>query len=169
MIILLRTCVVWKHLNTSGSYRVKFYKYSSINNNYAHNANWNLFEFRSLCLSWQQKQFFKWKENIFFVKIFGKPVSKCVALFLLRCLPARKRSKVSQNISNLRWYWLLFSMNERIAVGISSRAAFYLFVVTLVGAVFQQFYEVSNSFALVDQLQSKQIFHYIHFCKIISA
>ena len=64
---------------------------------------------------------------------------------------------------------LLFSANEHIAVGISSRAAFYLFVVARVGAVFPQFCEVSNSFARVDQLQSEQIFHYIHFSKIISA
>ena len=124
--------MVWKHLNTSGSYRVKLNKY-----NYAQNANLNLFEFRSLCLSWQQKQFFKWEENIFFVKIFGKPVSKFVALFRLRCLPARKRR--SLNIGELRWFCLLFSANERIAVGNSSRAAFYLFVVTRVGAVFPQF------------------------------
>ena len=132
-------------------------------NNYAQNTNWNLFEFRSLCLSWQQKQFFKWKENIFFVKIFGIPVSKCIALFRLRCLPARKRRKVSLNIGSLRWFCLLFSTNERIAVGISSRAAVYLFVVARVGAVFPQFCELSNSFAPVDQLQSEQIFHYIHF------
>ena len=60
-------------------------------------------------------------------------------------------------------------MNERIAVGISSRAAFYLFVVTRVGALFSQFYEGRNSFACVDQLQSEQIFHYIHVCEVISA
>ena len=95
---------------------------------------------RSLCLSWQQKQFFKWEENIFFVKIFGKPVSKFVALFRPRCLPVRKRRKVSLNIGELRWFCLLFSANERIAVGIvgnSSRA--YLFVVARVGVVFPQF------------------------------
>ena len=34
---------------------------------------------------------------------------------------------------------LLFSANERFAVGISSRAAFNLFVVARVGAVFPQF------------------------------
>ena len=56
-----------------------------------------------------------------------------------------------------------------IAVGISSRAAFYLFVVTRVSAVFPQFCEGRNSFAHVDQLQSEQIFHYIHVCKVISA
>ena len=59
--------------------------------------------------------------------------------------------------------------NKRIAVGISSRAAFYLFAVAQVGAVFPQFCEVSNSLARVDQLQSEQIVHYIDFCKIISA
>ena len=90
-------------------------------------------------LSWQQKQFFKWKENIFFVKMFGKPVSKCVTLFRLRCLPARKRHKVSLNIGDLRWFCLLFSAKESFAVGISSRAAFNLFVVARVGAVFLQF------------------------------
>ena len=59
------------------------------------------------------------QKNIFFVKIFGKPVSKCVALFRLRCLPARKRRKVSLNIGDLRWFCLPFSANERFAVGIS--------------------------------------------------
>ena len=56
-----------------------------------------------------------------------------------------------------------------IAVGIPSRAAFYLFVVAQIGAVFQQFCDLSNSFARVDQLQTEQIFHYKHFCKVISA
>ena len=97
--------------------------------------------------------------NIFFVKIFGKPISKCVALFRLRCLPAWKRRKVSLNIGDLRWFCLLFSANERFAVGISSRAAFYLFAVAGVGAFSHNFCEVSNSFARVDQLQSEQIFH----------
>ena len=120
-----------------------------------------------VCLD--NKSNFSNEKKTFFVKIFGKPVCKCVALFRLRCLPARKRSKVSQNIGSLRCRWLLFSANERIAVGISSRAAFYLLVVTRVGFVFPQFCEVSNSFARVDQLQSEQIFHDIHFCKIISA
>ena len=76
---------------------------------------------------------------MFFVKIFGKPVSKFVALFQLRCLPARKRCKVSLNIGQLRGFCLLFSANERIAVGNSSRAAFYLFVNARVSAVFPQF------------------------------
>ena len=79
------------------------------------------------------------RKHIFFVKIFRKPVSKFVALFRLRCLPARKRRKASLNIGELRWFCLLFSANERIAVGNSSRAAFYLFVVARVGAVFPQF------------------------------
>ena len=79
------------------------------------------------------------KKNIFFVKIFGKPVFKCVALFGLRSLPARKRCKVSLNIGDLGWLCLLFSANERFAVGISSRAAFNLFVVARVCAVFPQF------------------------------
>ena len=56
-----------------------------------------------------------------------------------------------------------------IDVGVSSRAAFYLFVVTRVGAVFPQFCEGCNSFAHVDQLQSEQIFHYIHVCEVILA
>ena len=79
------------------------------------------------------------KNNIFFVKIFGKHVSKCVALFRLRGLPARKIRKVSLNIGDLRWFCLLFSANERFAVGISARAAFNLFVVARVGAVFPHF------------------------------
>ena len=61
---------------------------------------------------WQQKQFFKWKENIFFVNIFGKPVSKCAASFRLLCTPVRKRRKVSLNLDNLRWFYLLFSTNN---------------------------------------------------------
>ena len=116
-----------------------------------------------------KSNFFKWKENIFFVKFFRKPVSKCVALFRMHCLPARKRRKVSLNIGSLQWFCLLFSANERTAVGISLRAAFYLFVVARVGNIFPQFCEASNSFARVDQLQSEQIFHYKHFCKITSA
>ena len=52
---------------------------------------------------------------------------------------ARKRHKVSLNIGSLRWFCLLFSANERIAVGISLRAAFYLFVVARVGAIFPKF------------------------------
>ena len=60
-------------------------------------------------------------------------------LFRLRCLPARKRRKVSLNIGDLRWFCLLFSANERFAVGISARAAFNLFVVARVDAVFSQF------------------------------
>ena len=75
------------------------------------------------------------RKEIFFVKIFGKPISKCVVLFRLRCLPARKRRKVSLNLGDLWWFCLLFSADERIAVGSSSRAAFYLFVVARVGAV----------------------------------
>ena len=52
-----------------------------------------------------------------------------------------------------------------------SRAAFYLFVVARVGAVFLQFCEGRSSFAHVDQLQAEQIFHNIaiHVCKVISA
>ena len=69
----------------------------------------------------------------------SKPVSKFVAFFRLRCLPARKRRKVSLNIGELRCFCLLFSANERIAVGNSSRAAFYLFVVARVGDAFPQF------------------------------
>ena len=79
------------------------------------------------------------KKTFFFVKNFRKTVFKCVALFRLRCLPARKRRKVSLNIGDLRWFCLLFSLNERFAVGISSRTAFNLFVVARVGAVFPQF------------------------------
>ena len=60
-------------------------------------------------------------------------------------------------------------MNERFAVGISSRAAFYLFVVAQVSAVFPQFCEGRNSFARVDQPQSEQIFHYINVCEVILA
>ena len=47
----------------------------------------------------------------------------------------------------LRWFCLLFSANERTctAVGISMRAAFYLFFVVRVSAVFQQFCEGCNS------------------------
>ena len=37
--------------------------------------------------------------------------------------------KVSLNLGDLQWFCMLFSVNERIAVGISMRAAFYLFVV----------------------------------------
>ena len=65
----------------------------------------------------------------------------------------------TQSIGDLRWFCLLFSANERFAIGISSRTAFNLFVVARVGAVFPQFCEVSNLFAHVDQLQSEQIFH----------
>ena len=54
-------------------------------------------------------------------------------------LPARKRRKVSLNIGDLPWFCLLFSANEHFAVGISSRAAFNLFVVARVGTVFPQF------------------------------
>ena len=75
------------------------------------------------------------KKTYFSSKFF----SKCVALFRLRCLPAWKRRKVSLNIGDLRWFCLLFSANERFAVGISSRAACNLFVVARVGAVFPQF------------------------------
>ena len=59
--------------------------------------------------------------------------------------------------------------NKHIAVGISSRAAFYLFVVARASAVFPQFCEGRSSFARVDQLQFDQIFHYIHVCEVISA
>ena len=85
------------------------------------------------------KSNFSNEKKTYFSSNFGKPVSKCVALFRLRCLPARKRRKVSLNIGDLRWFCLLFSANERFAVGISSRAAFNLFVVARVGAVFPQF------------------------------
>ena len=57
-----------------------------------------------------------------------------VALFT-----SAENRKVSLNIGDLRWFCLLFSANERFAVGISSRAAFNLFVVARVGAVFPQF------------------------------
>ena len=66
------------------------------------------------------------KKTYFFVKIFGKPLSKCTSMFRLCCLPERKRRKVSLNLGDLRWFCLLSSMNERIAVGVSPRAAFYL-------------------------------------------
>ena len=82
---------------------------------------------------------------------------------------ARKRCKVSLNLGNLLWFCLLFSANECIAVGISSRAAFYLFAVAQVSAVFPQFCEGRNSFARVYQPQPEQIFHYLHVCKVISA
>ena len=68
----------------------------------------------------------------------------------------------TQNKSKYRrfaMFLLVFSENERFAVGISSRAAFYLFVVARVGAFSGNFCKVSNSFARVDQLQSEQIFH----------
>ena len=58
------------------------------------------------------------KTYVFFVKIFGKPISKWVALLWLRCLPAWKRHKVSLNLGELWWFCLLFSANKRIAVGI---------------------------------------------------
>ena len=73
-------CVVWKHLNTSGSYRVKFYEQITILHRTQIEIHSNLEAY--VCLSYdalQQKQFFKWKKkNIFFVKILGNPVSKCV-------------------------------------------------------------------------------------------
>ena len=72
-------------------------------------------------------------------KHFSSKFSENPALFRLRCLPARKRRKVSLNIGELRWFCLLFSANKRIAVGNSSRAAFYLFVVARFDAVFPQF------------------------------
>ena len=86
------------------------------------------------------KAIFQMKRKYIFVKIFGKTVSKCIALFRLRSLPARKRRKVSLNIGDLRCFCLLFSTTERFAVGISSRAAFNLFVVARVGTVFPQFF-----------------------------
>ena len=65
---------------------------------------------------------------------------------------------------------LLAFLHERtFAVGISSRAAFYLFAVALADIIFPQFCEERISFACVDKLQSKQIFHYICVCKVISA
>ena len=80
------------------------------------------------------------KKTYFSSKVSENPfLNLCVALFRLRCLPARKRRKVSLNISDLRWFCLLFSANERFAVGISLKAAFNLFVVARVGAVFPQF------------------------------
>ena len=54
------------------------------------------------CLSYNAitiKAIFQMK--IIFVNVFGKPVSKCVASFRLRCLPARKRRKVSLNLGDL--------------------------------------------------------------------
>ena len=50
-----------------------------------------------------------------------------------------EKTQVSLNIGNLRWFCLLFSANERFAVGISLRAALNLFVVARVGAVIPQF------------------------------
>ena len=80
------------------------------------------------------------KKTYFSSKFSENPfLNLCVALFRLRCLPARKRRKVSLNIGDLRCFCLLFSAKERFAVGISSRAAFNLFVVARVGAVFPQF------------------------------
>ena len=99
------------------------------------------------------------KKTYFYVKIFGKPVSKYVALFRLCSLPARKSRKVSLNIGDLRWFCLLFSANERFAVGISSRPAFNLFVVAWVGAVFPQFLWSKQLVRSCSQLQSEQIFH----------
>ena len=122
---MLRTCVVWKHLNTSRSYQVKFYKWITIMHKMQIEIYTNLEAYVCLsCDAMTTKQFFRWK-NIFFVNIFGKPVSKCVASFRLRCLPARKRRKVNLNLGHLQWFCLLFSTNKCTAVGISSRAAFY--------------------------------------------
>ena len=90
-----------------------------------------------VCLSYDAmttKAIFQMKT--FFVNIFGKPVSNCVATFRLRCLPARKRCKVSLNLGDLRWFCLFFSTNERTAVGISLGAAFYLFFIARVSTVF---------------------------------
>ena len=56
-----------------------------------------------------------------------------------------------------------------IAVGISSRAAFYLFVVTQESAPFSRKFVKDATFARVDQLLSEQIFHYKHFCEVILA
>ena len=56
-----------------------------------------------------------------------------VALFT-----SAEKTQKSLNIGDLRWFCLLFSANERFAIGISSRAAFNLFVVARVGAVFPQ-------------------------------
>ena len=59
------------------------------------------------------KAIFQMKIKHIFVSFFGKPVSKCVALFRLRCLLARKRCKVSLNLGDLWWFCLLFSTNKR--------------------------------------------------------
>ena len=85
------------------------------------------------------KAIFQMRRKHIFRQFIRKPISKFVALFRLRCLPARKRCKVTLNLGELRLFCLLFSTNEHIAVGNSSRAAFYLFVVARVGAVFPQF------------------------------
>ena len=58
-----------------------------------------------------------------------------VALFT----SAEKAQSKSKSRRYLRCFCLLFSANECFAVGISSRAAFNLFVVARVGAVFPQF------------------------------
>ena len=64
---------------------------------------------------------------------------------------------------------LLAFFSQQIDPGISLRAAFYLFAVAQVGAVFPQVCEGCNSFACVDKLQSEQIFPFIHVCEVISA
>ena len=40
-----------------------------------------------------------------------------------------EKTQSKSKLGDLRWFYLLFSANERFAVGISSRAAFNLFVV----------------------------------------
>ena len=116
-------------------------------------------------MRWQQMKI------IFFVNIFRKRVSKCVASFGLRCLPPRKRRKVRLNLGDLRWFCLLFSMNKRIAGSIPSRAAFcILFVCCCMNQCrFSAILWRMQLILCVDQLQSEQIFHYIHVCEVISA
>ena len=54
---------------------------------------------------------------------------------------------------------LAFLRQRTYCISVSLIAAFYLFVVARVGAVFQQFCEGRSSFAHVDQLQSEQILY----------
>ena len=113
-----------------------------------------------VCLSYDTmttKTIFQMKRNPIFRQNFQKPLSKWVVLFQLRCLPSWKRRKVSLNLGDLRWFCLLSSANERIAVGVSWNAAFYLLLHE--SAPFSRNFV---NFARVDQLQSEQIFRCIH-------
>ena len=89
------------------------------------------------CNTKTTKAIFQTKRKRIFHQNFRKPVSKCVASVHLHCLPTPKRRKLSLNLGDLQWFCLLFSTNERIAVGISLRTAFYLLVVTRVDDEFR--------------------------------